>query len=179
MIISPREYKKCIVCGEDIRLAAQKCTKCSSYQDWRRHVITWSGLGTAILALIPFWTAALALKELAFPGLAKVELKISECSKDRIWLHIKNKVGVPAFVSSPNLLYVHDNFQSKFEFDFEDNDHIHVVKPNEINTLKLTTSAESANFPTKSISQNCFLIVQVFVDANANPMEEKCACPTT
>lgn len=58
--VSP--VKACSTCGEQIPLSAIKCSKCGTFQDWRRHL----GFSSTILALL---TALLSVATVAGPVL--------------------------------------------------------------------------------------------------------------
>ena len=47
-IEAPKDEVPCTTCGELIPAAARKCSKCGSYQDWRRYF----SIGTTALALL-------------------------------------------------------------------------------------------------------------------------------
>jgi hypothetical protein len=50
--ISSIEMTPCLVCHEEIRAFAKKCTKCDSFQDWRRQIPFTDSVLSLLIALI-------------------------------------------------------------------------------------------------------------------------------
>jgi hypothetical protein len=82
--------KRCRVCAEPIHPSALKCKECNAFQDWRSHLFEWSGLGTAVLALIPLWGLAVAGVKVLSGNAPDVQMAAASCGKARVELLVAN-----------------------------------------------------------------------------------------
>jgi hypothetical protein len=98
---------RCVACKEEICAGATICTKCRTPQDWTRYIFGWKDFGSAILALIPLWSGAIALWALAFKEPA-AELRVAApvCEQGRIVLAFVNDGDTPAVLKLPSLKVV-------------------------------------------------------------------------
>ena len=80
----------CVVCREEIRRGAQKCTHCGSYQNWTRHLFRWSGVVAAVAALYPLWTMAIALREIATPHQPQLRFAAVSCGAEVLSVAVAN-----------------------------------------------------------------------------------------
>lgn len=95
---------QCVVCKEDIRPNAEVCTKCKSPQNWTRYIFSWKDVGSATLTLLPLWTGAYALWNIAFKEpVAELQLAAPICEKTRVVLAIANYGDAAAILSMPRL----------------------------------------------------------------------------
>lgn len=62
---TPEAKAKCRTCQEDMKLGAKKCTKCDSYQDWRRFL----SMSSSVLALL---IALLSVTSVAGPSIIRM-----------------------------------------------------------------------------------------------------------
>jgi hypothetical protein len=82
--------RACVVCREDIRPGALKCTHCDSYQNWTRHLFRWSGVVAAAVALYPLWTMAMALQKIATPHRPELRFAALSCGADVLSVAVAN-----------------------------------------------------------------------------------------
>src|SRR5581483_1676162 len=100
--VSAAPIATCVACKEDIRPGATVCTKCKSPQDWTRHILNWKEVGSALLALVPLWTGAVALWTLAFrQPEAKLRIVLSACEEKSLTLAMVNDGDAHAVSSAP------------------------------------------------------------------------------
>jgi hypothetical protein len=100
---------QCVVCKEDIRPNAEVCTKCKSPQNWTRYIFSWKDIGSATLALLPLWTGAYALWNIAFKEpVVQLQLAAPICQKTRVVLAIANYGDAMAILSIPRLNVLND-----------------------------------------------------------------------
>src|SRR6185295_5160288 len=94
----------CVVCREPIRRGAHRCIHCQSAQDWTRYVARWSSFWTAVLALVPLWSGALALRQLAFPDhRPNVRIRPIACTEQGLVLAITNSGKGPGLFGESTL----------------------------------------------------------------------------
>jgi hypothetical protein len=95
---------QCVACKEDIRPGATVCTKCKTPQNWTRHIFDWKEVGSAVLALVPLWTGAVALWALAFrEPEAKLRTALSACEAQSLSLALVNDGDAYAILSVPEV----------------------------------------------------------------------------
>lgn len=136
----------CRECRNPLPEGARKCTNCSSYQDWRRFVFTWSGLFTAMLALVPLWSGAYSLWKLAFPRPADVRISIAACKPDRVLTYLNNSGETAAMLGQPRLEFEENGKWSKFDAEFEMDEDDLVSEPGEVDIVTLP-APEGGTFP--------------------------------
>ena len=92
--------KSCQVCCEPIKIWAQKCIKCGSYQDWTRHLLRWSTLLVSLLALAPLWSLSGSVSKLAFAQKkAIIEAAVTACSYDEVRVAFENSGELSGIVT--------------------------------------------------------------------------------
>jgi len=90
------EEAPCVVCRKPMPAGAMKCTECESYQDARRFIFSWSGVVTALLALVPIWSGALSLYKLAGEKKPDVHVEFMACRADELLVAVSNVGELPA-----------------------------------------------------------------------------------
>jgi hypothetical protein len=94
----------CVVYREPIRRGASRCVHCQSAQDWTRYVARWSSFWTAVLALVPLWSGAFALRQLAFPDhRPQVKIRPIACTEQGLVLAVTNSGKGPGLVGESSL----------------------------------------------------------------------------
>jgi len=176
------ETKPCIVCHEAIRRGARLCIHCESAQDWTRHILRWTGVWTAVLALLPLWSGALALLEIAFPNhKAEVKFQPISCTKDAVILAVTNTGDRPGIISKSVLTMWVGNQITEAKFDLMPATKQRVVRPGQTFTLQLGPQVEgtSSTLPSGR-SKSCEYRIETQVDAfdlGSYPVTVKCPCP--
>jgi hypothetical protein len=97
---------RCRVCREDIREGARVCNKCNNPQNWAVHLYRWKEVLTALLALAPFYSAAISLRQLAVeeapaPKIRAVTLSCGDTV--RIQIAVANVGTAAGVIRSPQL----------------------------------------------------------------------------
>jgi hypothetical protein len=87
---TPSPTETCVVCREAIEHGAAKCTHCSSYQNWSRHLFRWSGVVGAIAALYPLFKIAAALQEIATPHKPDLRFAALSCETGKVSVALAN-----------------------------------------------------------------------------------------
>ena len=134
----------CRECKNPLPAGARKCTKCSSFQDMRRIVFVWSGLFTAILALVPLWSAAISLWTLAFPEPADVRLAVASCRPERLITYLTNTGGRPAMLGSPRVEFLEGSTWNRFNMEFAMDEDDLVSETEEIDIVTLAPPNEAS-----------------------------------
>lgn len=88
----------CIVCKERIPFGAQVCTHCKSWQDWSRYLVRWRLPVATVLAMLPLWTGAISLYNIAFRRAADVKILAVSCELATVSLAITNSGGHPGIL---------------------------------------------------------------------------------
>ena len=82
---------RCVACREPISNGAELCTKCGSAQNWTRHLLRHAALASATLALVPAFTIAASLYEIAFGRKeAIINAQILNCTAEQIDISLTN-----------------------------------------------------------------------------------------
>lgn len=153
----PRTTVRCIICYEPISANAKKCTKCDSYQDWTHHVFRWSGVVTAVVALVPLWSMAWSLWQIAVPHNADIHVSALTCDSKEIAVaaaNIGQKIGVIksvdfAVVRNPPADIYRDSRTLT-------TDQSTLIKPNDLITLKYRPSPNGPEeLPVRQSSSTC------------------------
>jgi hypothetical protein len=78
---------------------ADKCIECDSFQDWTRYVVRYTSVAAAVLGIIPAFTIAASLYEIAF-GSKSADLRAAliRCSSQQIDMAFANLGKAPAIV---------------------------------------------------------------------------------
>lgn len=98
----PNEVE-CIVCKEKIRRGAQKCIKCSSFQNWRRH-FDFSALILSILtALISVSTTAFTVLHFVISDRSDPRFSILTFQPDKIEIESYNVGNRAAILRNVNI----------------------------------------------------------------------------
>jgi hypothetical protein len=96
--------KSCKVCGEDIRAAAQKCTHCDSFQDWRRNLTFGSTVLSLLVALVAVLTAAVpVIKSAITPTNSDLLFSYQGNTRALIGVLATNRGARPGSVQSFNM----------------------------------------------------------------------------
>lgn|GEM_PF-4294979 len=177
------DSKPCIACRESIQRDASVCVHCKSAQDWTRHILRWTAVWTAALALLPLWSGALALREIAFPNhKAAVKFHPISCTKEVVILAVTNSGDRPGIISEFSLNILVDNRLAKETFDLIPRTERRVVLPGETFTLELEPRVEGvlAPLPTpKRFLKTCEYRILTRVaafDLSAYPTTVSCPC---
>jgi predicted nucleic acid-binding Zn ribbon protein len=95
----------CKVCRKPIPAGAVKCVACGSYQDWRRFLLSWTALISAVVGVLIAVVAFLSpvYQYLFPPQVAPAQLAISfeRCLSDSIAMLTTNNGGQTAVVERP------------------------------------------------------------------------------
>jgi hypothetical protein len=171
------EQTVCRECRNDMPPGARKCTQCSSYQDWRRFVFTWSGLLTATLALLPLWTGAYSLWNLAFLEPAKLDAAIATCRSDKLLAFVGNKGQVPAMLGEPHVEFADGDSWVPFEATFAMDEDKLVIDPGEVDVVDLAPP-EGGSYPPDGLKPCKLKIVFPVLDKDSisNTSEATCTC---
>jgi hypothetical protein len=174
----------CVVCREPIRPGARKCVKCSSFQNWTRYPLQWSGVVGAVLALLPLWTMAVSLRELAFARqVADLRFSVLSCTPQTISVAVSNVGTQAGIMRQPRFAMVEDGRRREVERELRTAEAERVVKPGEVLIAAYTgwVSNSPADFPARSASsRGCRYQLTWPVttfDAPAPPVEATCTCP--
>lgn len=149
----------CRECRTQLPAGARKCTKCSSFQDWRRGIFAWSGVFTATLALLPLWTGAFSLWNLAFARPAHIEAAIATCRSDKVMAYLHNDGQETAMLAEPTVDFRDGEAWTRFDATFAVAESKLVVKPDEVQMLNLAVPDEGT-FPPNG-DKPCHLKVMV------------------
>lgn len=96
---APPARRKCVVCAEVIPEGASKCTKCGSYQNWTRYILTVANVAAVIVAVAPLWAIAISLGRLALPDGADLSFQLQACAGDGITVTVANLGDTVGMVS--------------------------------------------------------------------------------
>jgi hypothetical protein len=97
-----------------IEPGARKCTHCSSYQGWIRHIFDWSGVITAALAIVPAWGIAVSLWTIAFSSDAEIALEAVSCSSAEVQVAARNTGGQPGLIADAIITKITDAGQQNY-----------------------------------------------------------------
>lgn len=104
---------RCLECSNPIPFKARKCSKCSSFQDWRRPIFVWSGLFTTALGLLPIWAGAYSLWNLAFRKPAQIEAVAVTCTAQKFLVYARNIGQKEGILGNPRVeIYIDGAFAS-------------------------------------------------------------------
>ena len=98
------EKVACVVCREPIRLGAKVCVHCERAQDWTRHLIRWSTLAAAAVAVLSLVSAALSLRELV-PRSANLSVIPLACESESVELAVSNLGDKPGMIRKVSLKF--------------------------------------------------------------------------
>lgn len=164
-----QESKPCVVCHELIQRGAGICIHCDSVQDWTRHIFRWTGVLTAVLALLPLWTGASALRELAFPHhKSDVRFHPIVCTRERMILAVTNSGDRAGIMTEFSLVIVVDSREAKEKFALIPQKERRIVRPGETFTLNLEPRVEGVPAPlpaSTGLGKTCEYRIAMQVDA--------------
>jgi hypothetical protein len=174
--------KPCIVCREPIQGGARLCVHCHSAQDWTRYILRWTGVWTAMLALLPLWSGALALREIAFHDhKAEIRLEPITCTRDMIVIAVTNSGDRPGIISQSTLNVAIDKQVANEKFNLVPRTGSQIVKPGETFTLELEPRVEGilAPLPIPNSRSECEYRIITRIDSferNWHPLMVSCPC---
>jgi hypothetical protein len=183
---------QCVVCRESIQSGAAVCIHCNNFQNWTRHVLRWTGVLTAVLALVPLWGGARALWELAFPDhKADVRSYALSCEKEGVILAVTNLGDRPGTLNGFSIVPVVDGQPAKEEAlflsrnsDVDKNGDKRVVRAGETFVLDLEQRIEDVhsdltipNKAWKTCEYGIAVQVNTFEGVNSS-VSTKCPCPS-
>src|SRR5882724_7238207 len=94
----------CILCREQIPSGAKICTKCDSYQDWRRYFGVSSTVLSLLVALVSVLTVAVPVVRNALtPDRSDVRCSVLEWSAGGVTLVVSNRGVRPAILKNLRL----------------------------------------------------------------------------
>jgi hypothetical protein len=172
----------CVVCRKEIPVGASKCTECDSFQNWRRHLLEWTGFGAAVLAILPLWGSAVSLYRIAFPESADVAVSVASCSTTEISSFIVNQGGESAIVAPPTVVLQTDDadMSGPLKMNFPIGDDAKVIEGSEVDVVTLSPPP-GAEFPAKSADEPvCDLVVTFAItalDGSSATKSGTCPCP--
>ncbi len=180
-----RSTRPCVICREQIDGNATKCIKCGSYQDWSRHIFRWSGVVAAAVALLPLWSMAVSLWQIAKPRNAEIHLSALMCTAREITVAAANIGQKTGAVKSVNFKIVRDPPQKESDRDSRTltTDQIVPIKPNDVVILKYRPSPGGfEELPLRQSSVHCeyqlFFTALGLSDTASDHSTVTCDCPT-
>jgi hypothetical protein len=182
MTNTPNDNSVCVVCRGTISEGATKCASCDNFQDWRRHILTWSGVITALLALVPVWGGAVSLYKLAFPGDAEVRIRTIECQQKKIKVAAFNSGGKVGLLTAPRVTVIRNQEQKSISVNFSIDEDDTELLSKELDIIELALTG-SHNFPTQTTANGgCKLRISFQVETLAGSKFERkdeCSCPVS
>ncbi|MDX8348242.1 hypothetical protein SLH49_09605 [Cognatiyoonia sp. IB215446] len=132
--MSDQQNKNCVECSSEIPISAVKCTNCSSYQDWRRHLGTFSStlaLPIAILAVVgAFWDQIAHVKSTFFPTLLPdTSVLVTDISLNSVSLLVTNRGSSTLVFDGPRCMLA---LPREITNLFEDNGTMRWPNPGEV-----------------------------------------------
>ena len=104
--VDPTETKPCSTCAEPIKLAAKKCTKCGSYQDFRRVLVVSSPTISVLGAAVAVAAAAYQWLGPVFkPAIAEPEIALVGSAPGMLTLNIKNRGSEAIYIDGAQLSF--------------------------------------------------------------------------
>lgn len=186
-MIAPQESREaetpCLVCRQAISLGAKKCPKCGSFQDWSRHIFRWSGLATAVVALLPMWGIMLSLWRIAMPGAATIAVSVLSCDRTAITAAIANTGQRTTVVEGVEFKVIRDPavavdvYRDERVLTPED---FKPIKAGDMLIAKYRHSDQGADLPTRKESKSClFQLTFTATSFEAKPAQSvaSCNCP--
>jgi predicted nucleic acid-binding Zn ribbon protein len=101
------EKVPCVVCQEPIRQGAKVCMHCDRVQDWTRHLMRWSTLAGAAVAVLSLVSAAFSLREL-IPTPANLKVIPIACGSESVELAVSNLGDKPGMLQQVSLRFRED-----------------------------------------------------------------------
>ena len=96
---------RCKVCAARINQSAQKCTKCHSYQDWRRYLAFSSSVLALLVALasvlsfaVPVWREAFLAKN------SKIDVQFHQNIRSNVYLILANSGQRPGAIGEVKMV---------------------------------------------------------------------------
>ncbi len=175
---SPRTH--CLACKEPLLPGAKKCKECGTFQDWRRHVFLWSGIITALLAIVPAWGIGVSLWEMAFPANSDIRLKVTLCTSEQINVVAYNKGGRTGIVGRPKLWLVVDGKKEASALKVVPTSESFTIKPGDMLELEYQAMLRKnrEDFPKKRGS-DCRIILEFPIfgsEGETTTQEVDCPC---
>jgi hypothetical protein len=180
---------RCVACKEDIRPGAAICTKCKTPQNWTRYIFNWKDVGSAILALVPLWTGAIALWALAFrEPAAELRAAAPVCEQGRVVLALVNDGDSAAVLKLPLLKIVRGTQTTMSNVELLPDSSVqypYLLAPKQSSPVALRPQVSGllAPLPTKSkdASDTCTLIVETGFrgfKGREGTAAAQCPCPS-
>lgn len=89
-----RATKICVMCAEDIKAAASKCSHCGSYQSWLGRISNWTTVLSLLVALVAVGSAAVPIiKTATTPAQASFVLSDPEINPGEVSFRASNVGG--------------------------------------------------------------------------------------
>jgi hypothetical protein len=172
----------CVVCREAIEPGAKKCTHCSSYQGWIRHVFDWSGVITAALAIVPAWGIAVSLWTIAFSSDAEIAIEAVSCSSAAVQVAARNTGGQPGLIADATIRKVTDVGQQDYKLVARPTDGFEIVPAGELIKAEYRAfdADEETTFPLAMDGQWCRVDLAILVDLMSEGVKSRRAavsCP--
>ena len=172
----------CVACKESIKLGASVCTHCGSVQNWTRHILRWSALGAALVAIIPLWSAAWSLREF-IPRRADLRVIPIACTISEVKLAVTNLGSQPGIIEQSQFQWFVDGASKPVEIELEIGERQLIIRPGEasILTLKPAIGGVPANLPKRPpIAKDCYYQITFNAtdfESNKSTLEVNCPCP--
>ena len=175
--------KRCVVCKESIQRGALVCVECNNWQDRSRYLARWSGLLTAVLAILPLWTGAVSLYNIAFGSAARVRVQPLTCGSDTVTLAVTNEGGQAGIVGKSTVMVRVDGQAASSALVLDSAELPKVVAPQATMVLSLGPTIENvkATLPTPSTGAACEYAIVTEIrgfDGSASHAETTCSCTT-
>jgi len=174
----------CVVCREPIRRGAHRCIHCQSAQDWTRYVARWSSFWTAVLALVPLWSGALALRQLAFPDhRPNVRIRPIACTEQGLVLAITNSGKGPGLFGESTLRVEVGGQAASETFALMPAADQRIAMPDTTSTLRLEPRSGATPVPLPTANghgTSCEYQVTIRIDSFEGPASMiplTCPCP--
>lgn len=172
---------RCRVCCEDIRAGAQVCVKCNSPQNWTVHLFRWKEVLAAILALVPLYSAAISLRQLAVKERPepKIRAVVLSCDTVRIAVAVANVGSAAGVVRTPEMeLLKGGDVSERYALDPNDDRSggsrvVKVGETAELNLVRRVSGAEALPIEDPSVE----LVVRVHYlgfDGQSGSASDRC-----
>jgi hypothetical protein len=179
----PDDRAACRVCLEPIRRGASKCTKCDSFQDWRRVFSINTVVLTLIVALISVISATVpVLKEALTPHRSDVRISILEIGPDAITVVVSNLGNRAAILKRTSLRVQHAGTETNFALQWNRTSLAPAIQPGTLQLISFYPQSSDANVPPPTGGTDCRYQLSLDViafDHRALTVTTSSPCPHT
>lgn len=174
------DMDSCVVCREPIRSGAKVCNHCKRSQNWTRHLLRWSTVAGAIVAVLSLVSTAISLRELiASPSDLKV-IPLA-CGNESVELAVSNLGDKPGLIRQVALQIMANGSVLDKEVLLTAKQGDKIVKPHETQKIVyvMLVSDSPGPFPIPPVGiDTCTFVISVqTVDFEGNELKQKANCP--